>query len=388
MSGLEPPSPPPWAVPRLERKLHRLKLQFILSLVFLTVALALIIALSVPHGILWKLWRRPLDGSLVVTTVPSSDFPPITNSGLGAANLVLGNYFFPSQEPETKAVYDAGGGKLCIRAKSGPTWRQTVQCVASTNAKGGTPLTMLDWIGGPSIFYLTNDNLLSGIDHVPKNDTWRVSSIAKYKVKAHALSQLGSVACLNGTSAWVHYQGPDGQIYQFGMDDYRDQSWRGGSTGPLALAQVGAGIGITRWLNGTNEVEELFFQSPNGAIHARMYVNSAWLPDIYTIQGTPQNVPDGASISVATVNLGASNSVLLLSYVAKSGFLNIQTRGTANTSDYLAFNSPIQLPQESGKSRVGLAVVSSSRIRMVVGQKIVELSSNDPASSNWVAADI
>jgi hypothetical protein len=40
------------------------------------------------------------------------------------------------------------------------------------------PLTILDWVGGPSIYFFTNDNMISGIDHVPSNDSWIISSIS------------------------------------------------------------------------------------------------------------------------------------------------------------------------------------------------------------------
>ena len=67
-----------------------------------------------------------------------------------------------------------------------------VQCMDGFHPKPGTPLTMLDWIGGPSIYFLTPDNYVSGIDHAQTNDTWKLSSVVKQKLKTNHLSQISS----------------------------------------------------------------------------------------------------------------------------------------------------------------------------------------------------
>jgi hypothetical protein len=248
---------------------------------------------------------------------------------------------------------------------------------------------MLDWIGGPSIYFFTADYLLSGIDYVPQNKSWRPSSIIENKIRVHNQSQIASVPWLNGTSAWIYYQDLDEQIRELGLDDYRDSTWRDGSVGPLGIGQVGSGIGVTRWVNGTDEVEEVFFQLANGAIGGRMYMMSAWTPDYYVIEGTPDNVPVGASITVATVTEGAA-STILLAYVANSGFLNVQTRGTTDLN-YAEFSSPVQLVEGDGQSNIGLAAVGSlgvASIYFVKGQEILELSSQNSTGGNWTTVTL
>ena len=173
---------------------------------------------------------------------------------------------------------------------------------------------------------------------------WRPSSVIENKIRVHDQSQIASVAWLNGTSTWIYYQDLDEQIREIGLDDYRDLKWRDGSVGSLGIGMTGSGIGVSRWVNRTGEVEEVFFQRGNGSIAGRMYMMSAWQPDYYTIEGTPNNVPDGASITIATVTERA-NSTILLAYVAKSGFLNVQARRTTDVN-YRGFSSPVQLVEE------------------------------------------
>jgi hypothetical protein len=55
------------------------------------------------------------------------------------------------------------------------------------------------------------------------------------KRPTHAQSQLASVAWFNGTSSWLYYQGVNGQLREFGIDNYRDLVWRDVSIGPLGL---------------------------------------------------------------------------------------------------------------------------------------------------------
>jgi hypothetical protein len=168
---------------------------------------------------------------------------------------VLGSYFSDtSGGPQTKLAYDGGNGRICVRTKSGSVWLNNVQCVEGANPIPNTPITVLDWLGGPSIYFIAKGNLLSGIDNIPKNNSWRLSSLASQKIGTHPLSQLGSVTWLNGTSAWVYYQDSNSQMREFGMDDYRDQIWRDGSVGPLGLALNGTGIGVSRWLKDGGEV--------------------------------------------------------------------------------------------------------------------------------------
>src|SRR5437667_7411992 len=105
---------------------------------------------------------------------------------------------------------------------------------------------MLDWLGGPSIYYINSKGHNSRIDYIPRTDSWRFSSIVNSKITVHDQTQLASMTWRNGTSAGRHRQVPSGQIRKLGMDDYRDQTWQDGPTGgPLGKAIIGSGIGVT-----------------------------------------------------------------------------------------------------------------------------------------------
>jgi hypothetical protein len=114
------------------------------------------------------------------------------------------------------------------------------------NPRSDTPLTVLDWLGGPSIYFTTTDNLLSGIDHMPVNDTWKYSTLRDQKIPTQPQSQLASVTWFNGTLSWFYYQDVNGQLREFGLDEYRDVVWRDGSLGPLGQALSGTEIGASR----------------------------------------------------------------------------------------------------------------------------------------------
>jgi hypothetical protein len=115
-------------------------------------------------------------GTIAVATMPTETFLPqpsvlpITDSSIGAAQVVIGTYFSTAASGvlQTKLVYNDGQGRICIRTKSGEDWLN-VQCLEGANPRAGTPLTVLDWLGGPSIYFITADNYLSGIDHMPLN---------------------------------------------------------------------------------------------------------------------------------------------------------------------------------------------------------------------------
>jgi hypothetical protein len=267
---------------------------------------------------------------------------PIADGSLGATVLVLATYFSTAQgdpkSAETKLVYNAGNGTICIRTKSGEDWLNSVQCVFGANPKPNTPVTVLDWLGGPSIYFITTDNFLSGIDNIPSNNTWRLSILAMEKTPTHPLSQLASVTWLNGTSAWLYYQDINSQLREYGIDDYRDDSWRDGSTGPLGLAQDGSGFGCSRYLVDGGEVLEVFIQATNAAIHGRVYIDSVWTADFYTVDGTPETVMGGASLTATTVPQ-PNGTFVFLAYVASNSFLTVQSRGTLNVTQYNAFSA-------------------------------------------------
>jgi hypothetical protein len=118
---------------------------------------------------------------------------PIADGSLGATVLVLATYFSnaegdPKSAQTTKLVYNAGNGTICVRTKSGEDWLNNVQCVLGANPKPNTPVTILDWLGGPSIYFTTTNNFLSGIDNVPSNDTWKLSILALENTPTHPLT--------------------------------------------------------------------------------------------------------------------------------------------------------------------------------------------------------
>ena len=193
-------------------------------------------------------------GNLSVSTSAFGDVSPVTDTKLGALSVILAEMFASpsSSGPKSEVVYNGDNGQICIRVKSGPTWRDNVQCVEGANPLPNSPITILDWLGGPSIYFFTADHILSGIDHIPQNNSWRFSSVTNHNILVHNQSQIASLTWLNGTSAWIYYQDPNEQIREFGIDDYRDSTWRDGSWGPLGRAQIGSGIGVARWLNGTD----------------------------------------------------------------------------------------------------------------------------------------
>lgn len=135
------------------------------------------------------------ESDLNKTILASQDALPETRSNLGAAAALLARSspaLSPS-EPRKRIVYNGEGGKICTRTHSGRSWNNDVQCVEGANQKPNSPLTILDWVGGPSIYFITTDNHLSGIDYIPRNDTWVLSPLRSHKIPTHDLSQLASV---------------------------------------------------------------------------------------------------------------------------------------------------------------------------------------------------
>jgi hypothetical protein len=355
------------------------------------VLLAVIIALSILFANS-KNNHIAATNDLQVTTFQPSNVLPIVGSGLGAAEIILGTYFSTSSadKPQTKVIYDGGNGKICIRTKLGTIWLDKIRCVEGANPKSLTPLTICDWIGGPSGAFINTDGYLSSINYVPKNDTWVLSSLADQKIAPHQKSRLASVTWLNGTSIWIYYQGSDGQLREYGMDDYRDKSWREGSAGPLGKTQEGSSYGVSRYVIDDQEVEEVFFQATNGAIHGRRYANSVWETEVYTVDGTATGVPFGASLTMTTITQANNSSMLLLAYIATSGFLTIQARRTGNVTTLGSFAKPKQVVQGDGHLDTGLAADGSMgvpRVYLLKNLKILMLES-DLAMANWTTTDI
>lgn len=231
----------------------------------------------------------------VSTILPQPSFLPVTESSIGAAQSVIGTYFSTSASGllQTKVVYHGENGQICIQTQ----WlndSSNFQCLDRANPRSDSPLTVLDWLGGPSIYFITTDNYLSGIDYIPLNDTWKLSTLRAQNRLTHPRSQLSSVTWFNGTSFWLYYQDINSQLREFGLDDYRDIVWRDGSIGPLGPALTGTGIGTARWwLSDGMEVLEVFVQVSGGALHGRVYMESVWTSDFYAVDGTPNTVSAG-----------------------------------------------------------------------------------------------
>lgn len=324
------------------------------------------------------------------TILPQSSSMPITHSSIGAQDVVIGTYFSTAASGvlQTKLVYNNGKGSICVRTKSGSDWLN-VQCLEGANPRADTPLTVLDWLGGPSIYFITADNFLSGMDHMPLNDTWKFSTLRDQKRPTHEQSQLASVTWFNGTSAWVYYQDVNEQLREFGLDDYRGITWRDGSEGPLGLCLAGSGIGASRWwlLSDGTEVLEVFVQVSGGALHGRVYMESVWTSDFYAVDGTPNTVSEGAALT-STVVHQTNSTMVMLAYVASDGYLTVQSRGTANQTNTVfdAFSTPQEIIQGDGGQTTGIAAFDSSghpMIYFVKNDTILELSAPDVASANW-----
>jgi len=329
------------------------------------------------------------------TILPQPNSMPITDSSIGAADVVIGTYFSTAASGvlQTKLVYNDGKGSLCVRTKSGIKWLNA-QCLEGANPRADTPLTVLDWLGGPSIYFITADNLLSGVDHMPLNDTWKFSTLRDQERPTHKQSQLASVTWFNGTSAWVYYQDANEQLREFGLDDYRGITWRDGSEGPLGLALAGSGIGASRWwlLSDGTEVLEVFIQVSDGALHGRVYMESVWTSDFYAVNGTPNTVSEGAALT-STVVHQTNSTMVMLAYVASDGYLTVQSRGTANqtNTEFDAFSTPQSIYRGDGEQTTGIAAFDSSghpNIFFVNNDTILEFSALDVAAANWTSFDV
>jgi len=333
--------------------------------------------------------------TLTETVLQRSNILPIAESGLGAATIVLGTSISTTTPSglQTKVVYNGGDGKICIQLKWGSSWLNSVQCVEGANPKPNTPITVLDWLGGPSIYFITADNFLSGIDHVPQNDTWKLSSLASQKKTTHNLSQLASVTWLNGTSSWLYYQDVNSQLREFGIDDYRDVSWRDGGIGPLGLAREGSGIGTARWVLAGNEVLEVFFEIRYDGIYERVYMEDAWESDFYAVDGTADGISQRSAMTSTVVNQ-SNSSMVLLAYFSSDGILTVQSRGTANgtQTQFNAFSVPKTILMGDGHIPTGIAAFGSSggmpEIYFVWDQSILEVSANDVAATNWTTFNL
>jgi hypothetical protein len=156
----------------------------------LTISLLIGLIVSLAFDFKLKKSGKPQPLMPIPTLLPQASILPIIDSCIGAGNAVIGTYFSTqgSGVLQTKLAYNAGNGRICIRTKSGTDWLN-VQCLEGANPRANTPFAFLDWLGGPSIYYITADNFLSGLDHMPVNgkscsptnaaDSGELSSLAK-----------------------------------------------------------------------------------------------------------------------------------------------------------------------------------------------------------------
>jgi hypothetical protein len=328
---------------------------------------------------------------IALTTAAAADVKPLPDSRVAAAADVLRSDSSPSGDtPKEQVVYIGADSQICIRTKESGTWWSSVQCVENAHPKANSPITILDWLGGPSIYFIDTDNHLAGIDNSPTNDTWSLSLVAESKTQVHNMSQLASVTWLNYTSSWLYYQGVDGEMQEFGIDDYRDRAWRGGSFGGLGGCQPGSGIGASRWVNGSDEVLEVFCQVISKAIQGRVFAQGVWNADRYSVDSTGPQIPDGTSLASMTINDG-NGSIILLAYMMEGGFVTVQTRRAENP-DPEAFSSPVQVAEGDGQTGTGLTALGwlqQARLYFLEGEEIVELSSsNSTVGRNWTTVTI
>jgi hypothetical protein len=82
----------------------------------------------------------------------SPSVSPIPDSSLEAADVIIGTYFSTADAgvPQTKFAHNDGEARICVQTKSGTDWLAShVQCLEEANPRSDTPLTVLDWLGGP-----------------------------------------------------------------------------------------------------------------------------------------------------------------------------------------------------------------------------------------------
>ncbi|KAG9238450.1 hypothetical protein BJ875DRAFT_48784 [Amylocarpus encephaloides] len=300
----------------------------------------------------------------VVRGYPQAQVLPSTNS-IAATDIIVGTLFSPeSDKPQLRILYKSND-KLCIKTKLGSSFTPQVRCIENSNAKDDTPLTICDWLGGPTVVYITKDNHLAGFDYVPVNDSWVPSLITTNTVPVHPSSRLSSVTWLNGTSMWIYYQGQDSQLREWGIDDYRNVAFRDGSAGPLAAIQNGSSIGVVRYgATGADETEEACFQVTNGALHCRRYANSVWGDEQYTIAGTESGLALQTSFDLTLVpDATSGNITVAVAYLKTNGYIGLQTRPAIKGADIKTlgtFSKGTQIALGDGDASAGLVINGES----------------------------
>lgn len=331
--------------------------------------------------------------TLDVSTWAFEDVRPVPESNIGATTLNISRILSPASDgTSTLLVYSGSNGGICIRSRTGSTWNENVRCVTNANPLHKSPYTILDWLGGPSIYFISSSNTISGIDYVPQNDTWKLSSIVNHKIQVNAQSKIASVTWLNGSSSWLYYQDIFGFIKEYGIDDYRDISWREGTVDSLGLAQIGSDIGISRWLNGTAEVAGLFYQQSVNAIVGRTYQNSRWMSEDYLIQGG-QSAGSLVSGFCTTSFASGNSSAVIIAYAGLDGYLYSMTKQTSKlpSENTEQFSSAIAITEVNEKLPIGLAIVAQPNTTTILyatnQQRLVQVESHGLLTSNLTIND-
>lgn len=112
-------------------------------------------------------------------------------------------------------------------------------------------------------------------------------------------------------------------------------------------------------------------------------MNSVWESDFYSVDGTTTDLSANAALTATVVPnpQNPANDNILLAWTSSTGFLNIQTRATANVTQYNSFSDPKQLVEGDSGQQPGVAATGDGPdIYFADGQKILELS-----GGNWTS---
>lgn len=179
------------------------------------------------------------------------------------------------------------------------------------------------------------------------------------------------------------YQGPNGQIREYGLDDFRNRKFRAGSHGDIAPALNGSTISAARY----GSTEELCYQSTNTQINCRRYANGVWGNDEYVISSTESGLSAGSPFSLTTMNDPKTNVDILLAIYAKSnGAVNLVTRSTTglNATNIGLFSSPVQIG-EVGAGNTGLVINSANGVVELFASKVRKIFwyTSDTSLTTW-----
>ncbi|KAH0556972.1 hypothetical protein GP486_005237 [Trichoglossum hirsutum] len=321
--------------------------------------------------------------TLTTTLMKYSEARPIDNTFIGVT--ALEEFFTLNPQNRSLLVYNSAPNRLCLRNRTGTDpWNQNVVCIVGADPKRNTPLALLNWLGGHSIFYINAKGYLTSLDWIPRSSSWRFSTLADSKVTPHAESQLAVITWGNSTGVWIYYQDRDGQIRELGMDDWRDRTFHyGANGGVVGKVIIGSGIGSVRYVNGGLEAQVLFLtDEENGPIVQHMYQHQTWqTPE--SVNGTDE-IKSTASISAATVRT-QQGEVIMLAYVASNSYLVVQTRATNSTT----YSAPKKVT-EAMQITTGVVCVDIYGVPTVFltnGSDLFEISGGNLAG-NWTVTKL